>query len=233
MVSDPNKIIDKIRKLLALARSSNLHEAAAAAERAGRLMLEHRLSEADVAEPIITERLEIDERFMAAWRWGLLTACARSYYCECVRLEETTTLGTLRVSAIIFGMEEDIAAVVCLYGYLSSEIDALADRSRPVGQPPSLYAVDRELRWKEGAVRAITEKLEKGRIMFERETPEAERRATKAWKAVREYREKKYPERYRPAMNEKTDPRTFEEGFKAADKMLSLPDRTKGRLGDS
>lgn len=232
-MTETNKIVDKIKKLLALSRSENVHEASAAAERASRLMLEHRLSEADVVDPVIEERRIVDERLMSAWRWGLLTACARSYYCECVRLEEQTTFNTLRVFGIVFGVSSDIDAVICLYEHLVVQVDELAECSRPLGRLPSLYIIERELQWKEGAVRAITEKLEKGRVMFERETAEAERRANKAWDAVRNYREKQYPRRYQPDMNALGDSSVFEEGFNAADKALNVPDRARGRLEDS
>ena len=44
-----SKVAEKVRKLLALATSSNVHEAANAAAQAQKLMQEHKLTAADVA----------------------------------------------------------------------------------------------------------------------------------------------------------------------------------------
>ena len=47
-MSDKRKILEKIRKCLALAKSSNPHEAAAALRQAQKLMAAHKLSEQDI-----------------------------------------------------------------------------------------------------------------------------------------------------------------------------------------
>ncbi len=52
MSDDRERILSKIRKLQALARSSNEHEAATAAARAAELLAEHQLDEAELGEPI-------------------------------------------------------------------------------------------------------------------------------------------------------------------------------------
>jgi hypothetical protein len=72
------KILDRVRKLLSLARSENEHEAASAAAHAAELMREHGLSEAELrvsdatklAEPIATVDVEItaEDKKIIAWK---------------------------------------------------------------------------------------------------------------------------------------------------------------------
>jgi Protein of unknown function (DUF2786) len=77
------KVLDRIRKLLALANSSNIGEATAAAEKAAMLMQEHRIAEArlriDDDEAIPEEIIESVGEEAAArlmrWRWNLIDAC--------------------------------------------------------------------------------------------------------------------------------------------------------------
>jgi len=77
-----SKILDKIKKLLALAKSSNEHEAAAALRRAQKLMQEHNLSTDDVSLSEVEQR-EI-KRANAADKqplWAeLLTDCIRKAF---------------------------------------------------------------------------------------------------------------------------------------------------------
>jgi hypothetical protein len=62
-----DKIIDKIKKLLALATSDNEHEASRAAEQAHRLLLKHNLTEQSVRDrpPLEYGRLGVDRRIFA------------------------------------------------------------------------------------------------------------------------------------------------------------------------
>ena len=58
------KIIERIKKLLELSKSSNEHEAAIAASRAAELMMDHQISEAEIhsssvrAEPVVEEMID-------------------------------------------------------------------------------------------------------------------------------------------------------------------------------
>lgn len=77
------KVADRIRKLLNLATSSNVNEAAVAAEQAQKLMQEHKLSMLDVASeggPGITELPIGSDGFMASWKFALVTVVARSFF---------------------------------------------------------------------------------------------------------------------------------------------------------
>ena len=84
---DRDKIIEKIKKLLALAESSNENEAALAAERVQDLLAKYNLTHMDLKE-------EVDEEFVtdadvevrtdvggAIWQRPLRSAVARLYFC--------------------------------------------------------------------------------------------------------------------------------------------------------
>ncbi len=232
MSQHDTKIVEKIRKLLALSRSKNIHEAASAAAAAQEMMQEHRLALADVELPPISELTILDHRLMSIWRWGLLTACARSYYCGCLRIEEDMDVGTLRVTGLILGTEDDCAAVKCLYEHMASEIDRLSEEKFFEDRPPgstSFNDVLIEQSWKRGATRAITENLEKARRRFERDTDRAIAAGSRVEEAVRAYQKSKYPRTHRPKMDDHTDESVFRGGYKVA-MNLDVPDKTRAKL---
>jgi hypothetical protein len=219
-------IIDRIKKLLALSRSTNIHEAASAAEKAHRLMLEHKVSITDVSDVLPADVIEdsiIDARFMSTWRFGLLTACARNYYCSVVRVEDEIAVfgqrSGVRVTAIIMGRKDDVAAVRCLYEHFEAEIDRLFEEkfqaARVPGTPVTLLDIEKEEAWKKGAVVAIQERLQSQRVTFEREEPKAMTIGDKAREAVAYYQEKKFPDTYKPRVVVDTDERTSGSGYKA------------------
>ena len=84
-----DKILDRVKKLLALSTSSNVNEAANAAAAAQRLMLEHRLTEADVSDTQEGQMFELSMGavgFASRWKFVLVTAVARAFFCEAVGL---------------------------------------------------------------------------------------------------------------------------------------------------
>jgi len=88
-MSDREKTIGRIRKLLALARSSNPHEAAQALERAQAMMAEHGL---DQGAPELNDIAAFEARFVMskAERWpgyvnGLASAVKRTFGVEVLR----------------------------------------------------------------------------------------------------------------------------------------------------
>lgn len=88
MSDDKAKIIDRIRKLLALQKSPNENEAAIAAEKAAELLALHNLTLADVRPESKIEEARIDEQALdtlkgsATWRRRLANAVAQVYFCE-------------------------------------------------------------------------------------------------------------------------------------------------------
>jgi hypothetical protein len=69
-VNDRNKIIDKIRKCLALSKSANENEAAAALRQAQKLMQAYNVTEEDVGLASYTESF-VDHNY--PWRWTRVT----------------------------------------------------------------------------------------------------------------------------------------------------------------
>jgi hypothetical protein len=83
-------IVDKVKKLLALSKSSNPNEAAAAAARAAELMFEHKIEAADLEitggakRPVeaVTEATLSNGDWREFWKGQLAEAVARSMSCR-------------------------------------------------------------------------------------------------------------------------------------------------------
>ena len=118
------KILDRVKKLLALSTSSNVNEAANAAAAAQKLMLEHRLTEADVSDTQEGQMFELSmgaAGFSMRWKFVLVTAVARSFFCEAVGLR----VGQRRKVRIV-GRKEDVEIAAHVFRHLHSEINRLA-----------------------------------------------------------------------------------------------------------
>jgi hypothetical protein len=127
-------VLDRIKKLLRLARdAANEHEAASAAERAAALMAEHEIHEAtirlDDAEPAPAE--PIDQAHVAtrtarkvAWHMRLISPIGRSYGCRAYWMG-----GSIR----LFGRLSSVQAATYTSAYLMREVERLAD-AEGVGQ---------------------------------------------------------------------------------------------------
>jgi Protein of unknown function (DUF2786). len=119
-----NKILDRVKKLLALSTSSNVNEAATAAAAAQKLMLEHKLTEEDVSDTQDGQMFELSmgaAGFASRWKFVLVTAVARAFFCEAVGLR----VGQRRKVRIV-GRREDVEIAARVFRYLHSEINRLA-----------------------------------------------------------------------------------------------------------
>jgi hypothetical protein len=119
-----DKILDRVKKLLALSTSSNVNEAATAAAAAQKLMLEHRLTEADVSDTQDGQMFELSmgaAGFASRWKFVLVTAVARSFFCEAIGL----LVGRRRKVRIV-GRREDTEIAARVFRYLLAEINRLA-----------------------------------------------------------------------------------------------------------
>jgi hypothetical protein len=138
MVND--KIIDKIQKLLRLAESADVHEAAAAAAQAQRLMEQHRIDQAmlgldkdavegdDVAE-YDDDRALFHAPRLPTWRTRLAAAVARVNACQTFRSTSWHDDEGRYVKCIgIVGTADNVATVRYLFKYLAGEIDRLCRR---------------------------------------------------------------------------------------------------------
>lgn len=119
------RILERIRKLLALSSSSNPNEAAAAAAAAQRLMLEHRIESIEMGvQPgeVHREHYGTRERRASPWRDLVLSALAYANSCRVIRERDGSPDGHQRW---IIGRTEDMAAVRYLDQYVCNEVDRL------------------------------------------------------------------------------------------------------------
>lgn len=193
-------VIERARKLLSLSTSANIHEAASAAEKAHRLLLEHKLALSDVTADVtgpdlsdISTQTLYGDRFLDVWRWSLLTSCAWTTFCQNLRIEETTSFGTLRISAVIIGKKDDVSAVMYLFQYFEREIERLCIES-------DINILD-DSTWKKGAAVAIQARLLDNRRQFAQESKKALILSSTSDAAVVSYVKKNYPETYKPRMH--------------------------------
>lgn len=107
------KVSDKIRKLLALATSSNEAEAKSALMKARALMAEHKLSEADIADVKDQQVVEIDTGFTFSarrdlWLPRVCRVIAEHMCCTILSSRQTTQTSSVNV----VGLEDDVALAV-------------------------------------------------------------------------------------------------------------------------
>ncbi len=123
---DRDKLLDRIKRLLRLAESSNVHEAASAAARAQELMSRHRIEaaslEADSTAGIVDHRdapLEASKR-LRPWKTHLADAIARANGCR-IYLH---TRGNIR-AVVLVGRSEDAELVRMLFAELVKRVEAM------------------------------------------------------------------------------------------------------------
>ncbi|MFN2464287.1 MAG: DUF2786 domain-containing protein [Candidatus Dormibacteria bacterium] len=112
-----DRVVERIRKLQQLSRSSNEHEAAAAAAKMQELLFDHNLSIESLNDPAewVEEKREIGAR---VWARRLYITICRNNFCE-------PLLGYGgRISAI--GKRENVQSVNAVFIYLVREIERIA-----------------------------------------------------------------------------------------------------------
>lgn len=125
-MTDLNSIIERIKKLLALSKSSNLHESQAALNKANKLIEEYRLSEAeldaDKADPVVRDLNPVyTSARRTQWKSELVMILSHHYGCEVFN----NSVG--RNSAyILFGRQSDIDIVRYMISWLMLEAERLA-----------------------------------------------------------------------------------------------------------
>ena len=151
-------ILDKIRKLRALAESANVHEAAAAAAAAERLIQEHNLSEAalhvdgEPEEGVGAEQIADVGRAIPTWASNLLACLCRAY--QCSGFWRHTREGH---RFEVYGRSADLGTLRYQYAFFSVEVTRLTERyARGKGRT---YANNFRL----GAVAAIREAIDGAR----------------------------------------------------------------------
>jgi len=125
------KIIDRIKKLLSLANSTNEHEAANAAAQAAELMQKHEIKQAQLAEEDeeveVVNRFVIDEsKHLINWRATLMNGLAKSFGCHMFTWR-TYSGGKPKMSYNVAGQPSKVDTISYMYQYLVAEVDRLAD----------------------------------------------------------------------------------------------------------
>jgi hypothetical protein len=122
-----DRVLTRVRKLLALATSSNEHEAASAAAMAAALMEQHALDEAMLGGGLDAPTLDPDAlahgRRLASWRIWLATSLASANGCRLAHRRDHP--GS---SVLVIGRAADVATVRYLYAYCVRAIDGLVAR---------------------------------------------------------------------------------------------------------
>lgn len=129
-MSNTDKILDKIRKLLALSeRNNSPEEAAAAAALAADMLFEHKLSMADVETPDEYEDSlgSIDFQCAGAvWKTSLVHGVSRAFYCRgCTVAKRDPETNGQKIVRIV-GKLSDVQSASYMAAYLINEIDQLA-----------------------------------------------------------------------------------------------------------
>jgi hypothetical protein len=158
------KIIDKIRKLLALATSSNEHEAALAASHAQRLLSEHNLAMADIEteiKPQSADRIETSvSKTLPKWVRHLSAGVSSAFDCQAIHHPSTgkmTFIGVgvdVQIAAYTFAYLDRTVRKICS-SYMKNHVnDAIPNRHRELMRQ-SYYL---------GAVSTITSRLREQKI---------------------------------------------------------------------
>lgn len=126
--------LERVRRLLALAGSPNVHEAAAAAAAAQALIARHRLEgllAGEAAEPITDGREAPLEVAVRPRRWKAFLAAGLARVNGCVAYSAEVPEGT---ALCVVGRASDRAAVAALWGWLVQRIELLS-ATHGAGQP--------------------------------------------------------------------------------------------------
>lgn len=152
-------VIEKIKKLLALADSSNEHEAALAAAHAQRLLSEHNLGMADIEashKPDTADRIELSAaKTLPKWVRHLSAGISSAFDCQAIHHSANG-----RLTFIGVGADPQVAAYT--FTYLERTVRKLCSRFMKQQNSDTIVARQRELRrhsYYLGAVSTITTRL--------------------------------------------------------------------------
>jgi len=164
-MTERERILDRLTKLLAMSKSPNSNEAATAKRMADSLMKKHRLTKADVssyAPAGFYERPMGSKGFDTVWKFTLVTATARFCGCEAISLQ----VGTRRKIRIVGERENVDQAAELFLSLLKTLVELekieaawIADPSILIYSQPKDYANS----FRQGATVAIIEMMQRMR----------------------------------------------------------------------
>lgn len=185
-----DKILDRVRKLLRLSKSTNANEAASAAAEASRLMQEYQIEEMSVNlddtsaanESVGTESIHQEGRKASHWKGGIAAALARSlgakmYWSK--DYDRETKQHVTRTNVI--GRPSDVRTIGYMHGYLVNEIDRLADEAWEAEKDENMrYQISDTCGEKISAARLWREAFKKGASTTISNRLDAQRATTQA-----------------------------------------------------
>lgn len=191
--ADP-RVIERLRKILALTQSPNENESASAAAMLAKFLVQHNLSVADLEQKgakssgVIETGIDLGK---AAFRWKLDLAeeIAEHYFCVGI-------VSKVRKTITFVGRPDNVESLKMLYAWVVDQIKRLAAAERKQHQASTGEHID-PLRWQvnfgQGAGRRLIQRL--AELQDERDA------ATTAMvlhhtKEISDYTEKKFNRRY-------------------------------------
>ncbi len=159
-----NKIIERVRKLLALGESPNEAEAAAAINKAKVLLARYgmTLSDMDKNEHGVIERELLKAHRLRVWKSVLLTSILDSTYTQALKIRKGK-----ESRIVLIGREENIISAENMYNYLCSSIAGISRKYRSTVRHLDSFRF--------GIVTRIRERLEELNSESRREAGTAER----------------------------------------------------------
>lgn len=158
------QIIDKIRKLLALANSGNEHEAALAASHVQRLLSEHNLAIADIEADIKPQSADKVEtaiaKTMSKWMRHLSAGVCTAFDCQAIH-------NPAEGKMIFIGVGADVQIAAYTFTYLDKTVRKLCRNYMKNHSSDSISSRGRELvrqSYYLGAVSTITGRLREQKV---------------------------------------------------------------------
>lgn len=162
---DNTPIIEKIRKLLALANSANEHEAALAAGHAQRLLSEHNLAMADIEAEQNQNKADkvetVSSKNLPKWLRHLSAGVSSAFDCQAIHHPASAKMTFIGVGA-------DVQVAAYTFTYLQRTVKELCGSyMKKLDIPPAIAIRHRELMRQSyylGAVSTITARLREQKI---------------------------------------------------------------------
>lgn len=155
-------ILEKIIKLRELANSSNVHEAAAAAAAADKLISKFRISESEInnhcSEQIVEDKDILYESARAiTWKYQLAVSLAKHYSCFCFNSPKRSETDRKVTCLRLAGVQSDMDIVRYMFAWLVFEVERLNKANKGKGHIAcNSFCL--------GAVMGIVEQLAKSKL---------------------------------------------------------------------
>jgi hypothetical protein len=223
---DTDKLIDRVRKLLALAGNNpNVHEAALAAERAQKLIMEHNLHIADINEESTSFSSFTQESKVDPWRRILAGAVADSMNGHV--WFERSQRGKSEGKFIFSGSNDTPEAISFLFMYISEQLEALYILDYILNKS-NIHGKTRRSAWFAGSVEVIINRLRKRKQNIESD-PSNSKALILSKNALEKWIKDQFPDLCNaPASISPRDDDAYDRGRKAAGRINFGDSEVKG-----